>query len=732
MNADDGTVARDGAPIFFAFGGFIIAIILSISHATQWAGGTLTLEWFALGAIAPLYAMLAIATVLVPTLATSWTRHGAITARFALGATYLVAGVELAMQAHRLYFLAIALAQVALIWGIARAADRRLGVSSLALFALSFVSWIMTAGLSYTATSSLFMNAARSSSAFAIAFVAALVLAICDVFARDFSAGNESAALRRGREGLIVAGLTLFFAEIALRTDGLWTDWIPYHRSYFTGIATFVRQGHWLLWDVPSQYGFLSIVTLAFAPGRTTWESSYLLTAAMLTVETLMLYLMLRAGRAGLANRIFAALAAPAVFLSDQADRWPFGPRVYPQHGLRFVWLYALLFVVFQIYANRAKPTVARRFTILGHAAWALGIFWAFESAVWCTLVWGGFLFVTATVQASTDRTFRDRLRCFANVLILPAIALVALATIDIFYLVRLGHFPDWIAYFEFSSLYLGPPIAQEKADPFGPAWFLVLALGAVGTASIIAIASRKWSLLPTFAALWAATWGTSVYYAGEPFSDHVNALLGIFAFAGATIAYVASSEALFAGPIWLVRASFLPMFVTLIATWLGNVDGLARLRVPLLPGYHFDVTADVSPISGELADLMHSAGITSTDKVILPDNVGWSKIDTGLIVPLFRDPDGHVREITAWLPLGPAGPDNTSDTLPLARRLIYFKRFTDVAKTGGWYIVYHDSAECRVLMPEAYDLVRIASKNYSMARCGLRRPAGSLARSNG
>ncbi|MEJ7640344.1 MAG: hypothetical protein WKF75_20850 [Singulisphaera sp.] len=48
-----------------------------------------------------------------------------------------------------------------------------------------------------------------------------------------------------------------------------------HHWGAIVGPAELVRRGGWLLWDVPSQYGFLSALTIAAIPLKSVWQSFY-------------------------------------------------------------------------------------------------------------------------------------------------------------------------------------------------------------------------------------------------------------------------------------------------------------------------------------------------------------------------------------------------------------------------------------------------------------------------
>jgi len=79
--------------------------------------------------------------------------------------------------------------------------------------------------------------------------------------------------------GTVVALAVLAVASV--RTNGLFDVHTAYHWEFYIGPAELVRQGGWLLWDVPAQYGFLSELAIAWIPAASPWESLFVLNALM-------------------------------------------------------------------------------------------------------------------------------------------------------------------------------------------------------------------------------------------------------------------------------------------------------------------------------------------------------------------------------------------------------------------------------------------------------------------
>jgi hypothetical protein len=688
-----------------------MAVMFLDSVATKWSQTTVTSQWAIIGLAVPLYLLACIFIRSRPRVPEALAQFGQVIG-IVLACSYVSCGIWLAIFGHRTYLLAIAVFQALIVYAFLRRSNKA-HLRSLPLLSAAFVSWVAGASITYTALGNLIFSGATSSNMTAFVLLIAIGLAIAQLLEIDIWQTPRLATTRL----FVTMGVGLAFTELALRTDGFLTDWIPYHRSYFTAPATSVRLGHWLLWDVPSQYGFLSILSIALTPGSSTWQSLYVLTAVFLVAQSLMLFSMLWRRDGGPINCIYAALLPAAIFLTDQGYRWPYGPRVYPQHGVRFFWLYAVLFVVFKLSATDRTTTSRRVFVVIGFVVWLIGCFWSFESAVWVTFTWGAYLTLTSLLRALQSEGWLSRAYAFAPVLALPVVVAASVAAIDAYYAMRLGHFPDWRSYLEFSAIYLGAADPQTT-DRLGPGWVLLVLLGGVATPLLLAIGQRKFSALPALAAAWMAAWSSCIYFAGETFANHVNAIMGIFAYSFAIIAFVSRRSRLTSPPTILALSSFLPISTLLIATWLGDGGSILKIRAPFFPHYSVDQTNEVQPISGELADLMTNAGIQPSDRVVLPYFIGWTKLDTGLFMPFVRDAHGAIRELYPWLPLAPAGGFGIYDTLSPDRRQIYVNRYLETTKEAGWLITFHEPAVCEVYAPQTHGVGAWHTANYSATKC--------------
>ncbi|HEX8199161.1 MAG TPA: hypothetical protein VF590_01645, partial [Isosphaeraceae bacterium] len=150
-----------------------------------------------------------------------------------------------------------------------------------------------------------------------LVFEAALLLVTLNL-------GLPATATRRERTSARLAGNGVAIVLIVLasaRTDSLPDPFAVHHWGVFVGPAELVRQGGWPLWDVPSQYGFLSTLSIAWLPVRSVWQSFYLVNVTLVALSLGWLFLVLRSLRAGVANLVFA-LAVPlaALFVTGNSE----------------------------------------------------------------------------------------------------------------------------------------------------------------------------------------------------------------------------------------------------------------------------------------------------------------------------------------------------------------------------------------------------------------------------
>ncbi|GAC1566594.1 MAG: hypothetical protein NVS2B3_00220 [Vulcanimicrobiaceae bacterium] len=626
-------------------------------------------------------------------------------------AVYPLAALAVLALDDRRFVLVIAIVQTTVV--LALRPKERFG-TRIAMAAVGVASWGLASGLSFTHLADWLLAGSPSTALAVPAFVATFSLVLYEL-------ASESPRPVAGpsRRRLIAAVAILAFVATALRSDNALLEWVPIHRSYFADVAQSVRDGHWLLWDVPSLYGFLSILAIAVMPARDAWQGLYELTALVLVFQSCVTYVMLRFGRSGWANALFA-IAFPLAVCGDGLTRYAWSARLYPQGGLRFVWTVALLMVAFLSYIWNDVPARVRLVRAVGHACWLFGLLWSIENAVWVSAIWLPFVAVDAGLAAaaahlSAGARARVFLARIAPLAVLPLLAYVAIETV---YRSALRSHPDWRAFAEFTGLFTSGKIrAVFHVQAFGASWCILIVLGAVGALLIAALRLRRWAVVPLLVATWFAVWATSSYYAVEPLDLYVDLLLAVLVPASAIVIVV--SRAFEPLPLATIsRLSIAPLAIVSIAFLIGQPTQIAAMRWPELVGTTLDSTRAFPPLRGELATIVDRARIAPGDPVLFENGPLWTELDQGLVFPFARASDGSMVEYRAWLPVSPVGPQLLSDAMTPARRQTYIERYLARSRSAGWYVTYRHAASCRSLSRHLRTGAVLHSKNFSASFC--------------
>ncbi len=704
MNGETTDKGNDRESTYLTYAGILLATIFTITFINH----------VRLGAYGWMYTWQLIASAIVTSLLAVMVARGArwgSALRIGAGTAYIAASAVLLIGDHRLFLLPIAALNTLALASIYRGTSQ---FRFLWIFAILCSSWLLTAGLPYTHLSDYLLNSQISSAAIP-AFLIASVLAITELSATFTNVTNRRMRLLAG------VAATIIFALFALRTDHFWSNWVPYHRSYFVETARLVRQGHWLLWDAPSLYGFLSILTIAFFPAANAWQSLYELTAIFLTAEALVIFAILRYRRSGWANFIFATLFSTSVVFGEGLARFAWGGRLYPQGGLRFIFVVLLVCVAFYLYVLREQPKARKALLMLGSVIWATSMFWSAEDGIWSTCIWIPYLLLDAAFLPDLiDSPIRWAKRAASRILMLPLLVAAILACIIVVYEHGLHHLPDFVAYVEYFGLFTTGKIRTLFwLQPYGAAWTLLLPLFANGAIGLYALATRRFALVPLAVAAWIAVWATSSYWAVEPLDEYVTLLLPVIAVSLAVAIFL--TRELDGRLSFATRISILPIAVIVITYFLGSPSQFSTMRFPFSPGYEFSIIDQFPTINGELKHLLQRGGVAAGSNVLLPMRQYWTELRQGLIPPFARDHSGKIVEYRSWLPESPLGLHELFVALNQSRENTYVSRFLAQDSRAGWLVTYHKIARCSELSPSLRTVRRINSTNFSLADCSIR-----------
>lgn len=355
----------------------------------------------------------------------------------------------------------------------------------------------------------------------------------------------------------LLAGLGLcLFLFLSFRSDTLFIPGSEYHWEYFTGPIRTIRNGGWLLFNAPSQYGFLNILLASALPLTSSWQSLYVLQGIILfgVSATTLMVLLSFCNESWLKKIIVFLLVAGSFFFAD--PHW-IGPLPFPSSSVtRFLWCYLLIF-------STLIPLTGIRKKIIICIAWCIGILWSAESAFYCTSIYF-FIIVTDTLSSSQigekKCVIRDYFAISLSVLFSTTVFISAI------YFIKIGRFPNFISYFDYAIGYA----SGYGYVPFpvnGPGNLLLLIFLGVGALLTEAIKQVKKNVAMTFAAIAGCIWAISSYYLGRPVPQNITALFPILTFCSLLSLLLASRYGL-KNTISPLFAASVPLYFLILASY--------------------------------------------------------------------------------------------------------------------------------------------------------------------
>ncbi|WP_169977523.1 hypothetical protein [Tautonia rosea] len=496
------------------------------------------------------------------------------------------------------------------------------------------------------------------------------------------------------------------------------------HWAAAVGPAELVRQGGWLLWDVPSTYGFLSVLLVAWMPVASPWQAYYLVHAMLTAATAVMLYGLLRSLRTGSTNYPFALLTTlMAAFLMPGIAFYLTGPSVHPPlSAYRYVWCYALLGVL--VWESRAEVTGWRWWGIpaVGQLTWMLGVLWAPESAFYCSVMWlPGFAVMAwrrAVAGSSNGKPLRGSviaLRLIGWLLTVPLVVSAAVGIVSLWYQVGLGHLPDWPRFLDYVMAFTVDGVVMD--DPHrldGPIWVMLVLFCAI-SATVVARVGRGASCATMAPALgvWGMVWGASSYYVIRVNPLFLHCLVPIVCVGLAVLWGLPSRDrGRRRGAVDPARASVIPVLTMLMLIGFGNAECLRPWGPALRRGYIASVDRLMPTMNPDLAQLLARANLGPDDPITYLDNRNgpWEFGPLGVWPPADRTRLSEIRwRNRSWTPALPV-----LNFSPLAndRPALYMERFARRSQLGGW-LIESKKTDARQLLPwfyQALDQTHVAT----------------------
>ena len=544
---------------------------------------------------------------------------------------------------------------------------------------VGMVAWTGAATLvSWTDATSWFLASPGSVVVFVLAF-AVSVLAMRATFRTSDQTARRSGAVR-----LLTLLAIVVLVVLSFRTNPVLD---LYHWEAYVGPMQALRQGAWLLWDAPAQYGVLPIVIPVLFPGNA-WQSFYLFQALCNAAVAFLMFRALGGSTSSVARIVLATtLTATTLFFRPREGPVLLAAQMTPSGGpVRFIWPFVMLAFVYSHYrkVSTSEAEAERggsRFEIVGNLIWLASVCWSVEAAIYCSAVWFPayllFLIQRSAGVRSGGGSSSEVVRLVLRSLALPVGALVLLiAMVSIFYRVALGHPPDWTSYFEYALLYSGG-FRALAIDPSGSVWFLLIVFLAISTAMVIYIVRDP--LHPrvmVFAAAWGGTWALSSYFVSRSHPANLLSIATFLVFAAAVTLRVVAAERP-EGWHGLLRVAILPLFVIPVALTLGHPQFMSHITTPQLSYGSF--TEQIPLMEPSLNELLLEAGAKPSDPVV---RIG----DGRLMLPAWRPRDPRGARLVSpysWLPKQ----YEIIGTLPPDRRKKYIDRLAEHLRLSGWLV---------------------------------------------
>jgi hypothetical protein len=709
--------------------GGLMLLCLLVGHLLfdQWLSlSPKTYDWAQYLLLGTLFPLLIVGAALLPR--QRWAGSAAARAGQAGLILLVLTGVGLlVVSAGEPLILPLAAAQVLVMSGIVRRGELSQPAQLMAGVVVAVLGWTLATPLLW------WMPLHQALHASPVAFVAftLLLLLVCAYVAGNRSeAGGEAVArtepesadgLRLSlqlRSPAMLAGLAVI-ALFCLRTDGLFDildeDAALYHWGMYVGPAELVRQGGWLLWDVPTPYGFLSVLMLALIPVAAMWQAFYLLNALLTFLVGAGLFLLLsriRPGPVGWIVGLSTTLGA-LFFMPYQSQLPVIGTHQLPQGGpYRFIWCFVMLGVLLGELRTAPGSRAQRTYLFAGCVAWLLGILWSAETAIFGSIIWlPAYILIVLRDRVGLERrSWRSWpvIRRAVTWLAFPPLLLGGVASLLVaYYVARLGRLPDLRAYVDYVVAF-GEGIAfeiwQPLLDPRGPVLAILLLLGLVAGAAVAVLRGViPLRMLSLVVGLWGALWATASYFVVHyPYPSVIVRAAPFAVIAVALLLLLAARQREPGGWGFVLRTTAVPLLVMFPLSF--AVMGAAVTNPAAAPAI---VTWDRAVLRGDgnverllpsvepaLQELLDTVGVQANTPIVY----GGSQF--GNLMPAWRAADGQrVTNTRSWLS---AKPLNLMLSLPDSRKAIYTSRFIDRTRLGGWLIQRKADGRIATIDPES------------------------------
>jgi len=568
------------------------------------------------------------------------------------------------------------------------------------IFLVSFPAAIVASSMLTTRTSEIALGTIKNSPfvSFPI-FVAAFLLTL---HVLRFEYLKE--VVTRQRIIFFNLSLFIFILWLSFRIDSM--NNIPgsyFHVGYYSEVVKTLKSGGTLLWDTPSQYGFLNILILSIFPFENSRQSVYVGQAMIILLTTCsVIYLFYR-----LMNHTMFFLISSTFFLLIFffADPELIGPQPYPSSSaMRFgPSILYLVILLLNLLGNRTQKFSYRRLYFSISFGLFIGALWSAEALLYSLSI-TGFMFLVLIVIWMGEKgfSFSVFLSSILKFFILVIASLFgAWISASIYTLFRVGHFPDLQMYVMFAMNY-SKGFGSVPLQIASPAWiFGLIILFILFIYLKYRAIDNNFSVTLSLAALIGSLTGWLTYYLGRAVPDNFIAEYPLIVFCLLLIIRITYnlSDAnkdttdlkLFS---WAIAGTFIGIILSSMISqprFIGTVLSQDSLNKP--------VQLSTVKANSNMIEVLSEVPFSSRESIVFE---GWA----GVLPVLPENLKSKVNTNKAWIP-SPLGLLEDPISPEIRDRII--NRFLENSLSNGYLISANKDS-----FPERHtQLLTILDRNY-------------------
>jgi len=279
------------------------------------------------------------------------------------------------------------------------------------------------------------------------------------------------------------------------------------HWQLFIGVLQMMSQNGYLLWDTPSQYGFLSLLALYLMPFNDPWLKVYILNGLLNFVVGILFFKLFWNNNKNIAWYIISLLITWfLVYVISGGGNFENASAVPSDRPLRFIWLFIISYSLLILSDKKIDKQLMFIVPI-----WLAGFMWSIESAFYvsCTL----FPYIIYLLFFS-ELSIKEKVITISSFLVSLIVAIIFIST---YYYVNIGNLPDFYSFIEYAISWTGG-FFSTRINSIGVIWIPIILLSWIMIEILCCKKNKEKFLLISF---WSGLWAVCSYAIGN--SDDVN-----------------------------------------------------------------------------------------------------------------------------------------------------------------------------------------------------------------